>query len=222
MITVIIRNDGEDSVTQMTYEGIWKELKDIPGSEIIISENWFDYLSKIKNKYVCFVEADCLVSPGYFVEQIKEFRINPGRKISMLTSKTAVERWNNCFYGYFIEYKFTQDVVPVRDKKSNKAYPIQVGYLPGAIIRLSMLNDALKELNVDNSWKNDLVYLSSELSLAFWRQGANGDSKKVQNGNPVYINPSVTYVTTEDYVNDIGKFELDTFDLQDKFIKESI
>lgn len=221
MLTVIIRNNGEDNVVRLTYENLWHELKDIPGAELLVSESWFDYLPKIKNSYVCFVEADCLVSEKYFVKQLKEFRTNPGRKISMLTAKTAVSNWDNCFYGYRVNTGISQDIIPA-NKKSSSAYAIQVGYFPGAIVRLSMFKEAFKKLHLNDSWINDLVFLSAELSGAFWRQGADGVEKKVQNGNPVYINPGVTYVTTESYVNDVGKFDVDMFDLEAKFMKESI
>lgn len=217
MITVIIRDDGEPKVNQLTYENLWHELKDMPGAELKVSEDWFD-LAKLKNNYVCFVEADCLVSEGYFTKQVKEFRTNPGRKLSMLTAKTSVSHWDNCFYGYNIDYNFANYVVPIGKKKSNSPYPVQIGYMPGAVIRTSMLRDVLGDI-IDGP---DLVQLSAQLSLAFWRLGGDGVSKKVQNGSPVYVNPNVTYVTTEDYVNDIGKFQLDALDLQDKFAKESI
>lgn len=219
MLSVIIKNDGEDNVVQLTYENLWRELKDIPGSELIISEDWFDYLPKIRNGYVCFVEADCLVTEGYFKKQLKEFRHNPGRKISMLTAKTAVNHWDNCFYGYYIDYVYTKNILPSMAKKSTGAYPVEIGYMPGAIIRASMLKEVLSD-NVIRA--DDLLLLSSELSLAFWRQGKDGVAKLVQNGNPVYVNPNVAYVTTDTSVNDIGKFDLDSADLKDKFAKESI
>ena len=218
MLTCILKNDGEDSVVQMTYENMWHQLKDIPGAELIVSEGWFDYLPKVKNNYICLLEADCLISEGYFTKQLKEFRTNPGRKISMLTAHTCVKWWENGFYGYYIDYKFANYVVPNSKKKSSSAYPVEVGFMPGAIIRVAMLKDILKGIESTD----DLVLLSTQLSLAFWRQGADNTSKKIQNGNPVYVNPNVDYVTTEDYVNDIGKFEVDSSDLQDKFVKESI
>ncbi len=222
MITCIIKNDGEDGVVQLTYENLWRELKDIPGSDIIVSDSWFDYLPKIKNKFVCFVEADCLVSEGYFIKQLAGILADKSRRTSMFTACVAVDRWNNCFYGYQINYEYTQNVIPNKSKKSNNPYQIEIGYVPGALIRLSMLKKALIDLKINDTWKNDLVFLSSQLSLAFWRQGANRSIKNIQNGNPVYINPDVTYVSTETYINDIGKFELDTFDLQQKFVTESI
>lgn len=218
MLTCIIKNDGEDDVTQMTYESVWHELKDIPGAELVVSDDWFTYLPEVKNNYVCLLEADCLISEDYFKKQLKEFRTNPGRKLSMLTAHTCVKWWENGFYGYSIDYKFANFVVPNSKKKSSAAYPIEVGFMPGAIIRVSMLRDVLAGIESTN----DLVLLSTQLSLAFWRQGADGPAKKIQNGNPVYVNPSVDYVTTEGYVNDIGKFEVDMVDLQDKFVKESI
>lgn len=222
MVTVIIKNDGEDKVTKLTYENLYHELKDIPGSELVISKSWFEDIPLIKNSYVCLVEADCLVSPGYFVKQMKEIKINPGRKISALTARTSVNWWDICFYGYYIDFMQTDEVIPNRSKKSSKAYPVQVGYIPGAIIRRAMLLEAIEELEINDTFSQDLVYLSGLLSMAFWRQGKDGADKKVQNGNPVYVNPNVTYVTTEDYVNDIGKFDLNASDLANKFVKESI
>lgn len=222
MLTVIIKNDGEDKVTKLTYENLYHEIKDIPGSELVISKSWFEDIPLIKNNYVCLVEADCLVSPGYFVKQMREMKTNPGRKISALTARTSVNWWDICFYGYYIDFMQTDELIPNRNKKSIQPYPIQVGYMPGAIIRRPMLQRAIEDLHVNDNFANDLVYLSGLLSIAFWRQGKDGVAKMVQNGNPVYINPDVTYVTTEDYVNDIGKFDLTASDLANKFTKESI
>lgn len=220
MLSVIIHDNNEPNVIRYTYQDLYKELKDIPGAELIVSDDWFVALKKVRNNYVCLVESDCLVSPGFFQRQIQELLKSPLRKISMLTPVVAVNKWDNCFYGYNIGGKFTDSVIPIRVRKSHVIYPVQVGYMPGAIIRTKMLRQAIEDLGANISWKNDLVFLSTQLSLAFWRQGRGGH--KDQNGNPVYINPAVTYVTTEDYVNDIGQFDLDIIDLMSKFNKESI
>ena len=100
-------------------------------------------------------------------------------------------------------------------------YPVQIGYLPGAIIRTTMLKEiykTLKRIPDDN-----LVYMSAKFSLAFWHQGGEWDVKhpEGQLGNRVHINPDTTYVTTEDYVNDIGQF-IKEENLVNLFKKEQI
>lgn len=61
MITVIIRHEGEDNVIKLTYENLWRELKDITGASLRVSPTWFGALEEVKTKFVCFVESDCLV-----------------------------------------------------------------------------------------------------------------------------------------------------------------
>lgn len=222
MLTVIILDNGEESVVRFTFEHLYSELKDIPGSELIIAKDWFDALKEVDTNYVCLVEADCLVSKDYFKKQLNSLTKTHLRKISMLTAITAVSHWDNCFYGYRMGGAYTDAVIPVTYKKSQAMHPVQIGYMPGAIIRTKMLKQAIIDIAANATWKNDLVFLSAQLSFAFWRQGKDGIANKVQNGNPVYINPSVTYVTTEDYVNDIGQFEIEILDLMTKFNKESI
>ena len=213
MLSVIIKNDGEDKVVELTYQNLWKELKDIPGAEILVAEDWFDCIPKIENKYVCFVEADCLVNSGYFSSQVGLFKKNPMfRKLAMLSSGIAVNDWANKFYGYGLGNNYSDGVIPSMDKKSSQVYPVQIGYVPGAIIRKNMLVQALGKLNFSNT-KTDLVYFSTIISLAFWRQG---------DGNRVYINPNTTYVSTEEYINDIGKFDSDGGDLVEMFKREGI
>jgi len=213
MLKIIIKDNGEPNVVKLTYENIWREVKDIPGVELTVEQHWFDSLDT-KNRYVCLLETDCLVNSGYFSSQIGLFKKNPMfRKLSMLSSATAVNNWDNKFYGYSLGNNYADGVIPNREKKSRSVYPVQIGYVPGAVVRLNMLKKALRDLKVNNSWENDLVYLSTQLSLAFWRQG---------DGNPVHINPNTTYVTTEDYVNDIGKFDNEAGDLVNMFAKESI
>lgn len=213
MITVIIKDNGEENVVRLTYENLWRELKDIPGAELYALKNWFD-MPQINNKYVCFVEADCLVNSGYFSSQLGLIKKNPYlRKLAMFSASTGVNNWANKFYGYNVGNNYSDGIIPNRTKKSTQPYPIQIAYVPGAVIRYSMLVPLLDKLKANNSWENDLVFLSTQLSLGFWRQG---------DGNRVYINPNATYVTTEEYVNAIGKFENEAADLYTMFSRESI
>lgn len=215
MLTVVIKDDGEDKVTQLTYENLWRELKDIPDSEILVLKNWSDGLEGILNKYICFVEADCLVNSGYFASQLGLFKKDPYlRKLAMLSAVTGVNNWANRFYGYRVDEKHGNKVTPMLEKRSSAVGPVQIGYFPGSIVRVKMLKKSLQVLTDYEKFEGtDLVKLSTDLSLAFWRQG---------DGNRVHINSNVVYVTTEGYVNDLGRFDIDIKDLAEKFERESI
>lgn len=216
MLSVIIKDNHEPNVIQLTYENTFKELKDIPDSEIVVQDSWLDL--KTNNKYVCFLESDCLISSAYFVNQLGLLKKNPHfRKIAMMSSGIGVNNWANKFYGYTIGDNVSNGIVPVKEKKSNVVYPVQIGYVPGALIQVGMLDQALKTLKAKSSWEEDLVYLSTQLSLAFWQQGIGNGV-----GNRVHLNPMTTYVTTENYVNDIGHFQHDGAKLYDMFKSQAI
>lgn len=215
MLSVVILNNGEANVIQLTFENLYKELKDIYGSELLVKDKWFD-LEHIRNRYVCFVEADCLVEPGFFKSQMEKF-LEKGysRNMAMMSASTSVCYWDNKIYGYRLDER-NDGLVPNRQPKSRVPFTVEVGYIPGAIIRVSMLKTILKDF--DNQTQ-DLVYLSSELSMAFWRKSAEAQGK----GYRVYLNPRTSYLTTEDYVNDLGKFETSANDsVMSLFSKESI
>lgn len=217
MLTTIILNNEEPKVVEYTYELLWRELKDIENADLIISDNWFDDLEGIKNKFVCFVEADCLVNSGYFQSQVGLLQKNKYfRKLAMLASGVGVNAWHNKFYGYRLRIEKDEMVQPEKLKHSNTVYPIQIGFVPGAIIRKKMLVDAMDTLKLSMGTGSDLLLLSAMLSLEFWGQG---------DGNRVHINPNTTYVTTDTTVNDLGHFD-DVFKVSKKvkdiFVKESI
>jgi len=213
MLTVVILDNQEPKVIQLTYENLHRELKVIANSELIVAGNWLDSLGDIKNNYVCFVEADCLVNSGYFSSQLGLFKKSPARKLAMLSSAIGVNNWANRFYGYSLGNNFSEGIIPNKEKKSTSVYPVQIGYVPGSVMRVSMLKEALQELGLGNNVHLDLIKFSTDLSLAFWRQA---------DGNRVHINPNTTYVTTEDYVNDIGKVGAEAKDLVDMFRRELI
>lgn len=214
MLSVVILDDGEPNVIKLTYENLHKETKQIEDSELIVAKDWFDALSVVKNKYVCFVEPDCLVSSGYFSSQMGLFKKNPYmRKLAMLSSATGVNNWANRVYGYKLGGNYTDGIIPVTDKTSSAVHPVQMGYLPGSVVRVEMLKTALKTLKINNCRDINYVALSAKLSIAFWQQG---------DGNRVHINPNTTYVTTEDYVNDICQVTLKPGSLVEMFKKEVI
>jgi len=223
MLSVIIKNDGEDRVVQLTYENLWRELKDIPGAELIVSEDWFDYLPKIKNIYVCFVEADCLVGSGYFISQLGLFKKDPMfKKMAVMSSSTCVNNWANRFFGYSINNDYSDGIVPNYDKKSKVPYPVEVAYIPGSIMRAKMLTKLLDSVELPQDYMENLVAFSTQLSLGFWRQGMGRGKDTLGTGNRVYINPNSTYVTTEGYVNGITDIKVETGDIRQIFSRESI
>jgi len=215
VVSVIILNSGEPNVIQLTFENLYKELKDIYGSELLIRNKWFD-LEGIKNRYVCFVEADCLVEPGYFKSQLEKFQEKGySRNMAIMSASTSINYWNNKIYGYQVNTD-SYGIYPNRAPKSRVPFTVEIAYIPGSIIRVSMLKTVLKNFTHQTE---DLVYLSSELSMAFWRKSAESQGK----GYRIYLNPRTSYLTTESYVNDLGKFDTRVNDnVMSLFAKESI
>lgn len=213
MVSVVILDNGEPKVIQLTFENLYSELKDIYGSELLIKDKWFD-LEGIKNKYVCFVEADCLVSEGYFKTLLQDFvKKGSPRNEAVLSSATAINYWDNKIYGYNINADI---ITPNRKPKSSISFATQIAYIPGSIMRMSMLRSCLKNLDIEVS---NLTSLSAELSMAFWRRSAESPGK----GYKIYVNPKTTYLTTEDYVNDISRYTtLITDDVLSLFKRESV
>lgn len=213
MLTVILMDNGEANVVAMTYEDVEKQLASIPSTELVVTSNPLRALTKVTTPLVCFLEADCLLSAKYFSYLINHVRQDKSRRITVDSSVTAVSRWDNKFYGYTTEtIIFGNQEWPVaspqKEFKSHSPYPVQMAYIPGALIRLNSLQKAIEEIGFDTS---DLVKLSVDLSLYFWR-----------NNGRVYLNPKVTYVTTEEYVGLNSKFDPMAEDLLKIFEGQSI
>lgn len=218
MLSVILKDNGEPSVVQYTFENLYTELKDISGSELLVKQDWD--IKDIKNQFVCFVESDCLVSNGYFKNLLMAFKILSPR-VCILTSSTAIKYWDNKIYGYSLSPDYQSTIIPNRKQKTSKPYAVQVGYIPGAIMRTS----SLKRLFLPYDADKDLVYYSCKISLNAWNNGITVDPKHPdgQLGTQIYINPSTVYATTEEYVNDMADFhESIEGNLMTLFMKESI
>lgn len=204
MVTVVIKHDGEDSVIELTYENIWREIKDIDGASIIVTPSWFNVINTLTAPFVSFVEADCLVNSGYFKSQINLLKKNANnRHIAIMSASTAVNSWANRFYGYGVNGENIKGaVVPNKDKKSTSPYMVQAAYLPGSIVRLSTLKNLIEEGMKPSEWEDNLADLSVNISLRVWSRGIGNGI-----GNMVMINPNATYVTTDKRVNEIVKFD---------------
>lgn len=221
MLSVVILNNDEPNVIQLTWENLHRELTGIVGSELLLERNWLNAIPKIKNQYVCFVEADCLVSSGYFSSQLGLFQKNPHfRRLAMMGSATGINNWATRIYGYELTGVWSgpdssgvqtknPHINAISEKRSDIPYPIEIGYVAGAVIRMSILRSVMEKTKLHHT--NDPVMLSSQLSLAFWRQSAR-----------VNINPNSTYVTTNESAKDPGDYNPKGDDLKKAFKKESI
>ena len=221
MVSIIIKDNGEANVIQLTYENLWKEIKDIKGAELIIAKNWLTPLPKIKNTFVCFVEPDCLVNSGYFSSLLGHMKkgIN-SKRTAVMSSATAVNTWDNKFYGYLVQQTWSKPdskniktkntfVQPSKDKKSKSPYPVQIAYIPGALLRASTLRKCFDSDII----QDDMVSFSHQISLRCWGSG---------DGHEVYIAPNSTYVTTDKNVNIITEPRAELGNLAETFRRRSI
>lgn len=203
MLTVIIKDNGEKNVTKFTYQALWRELKDIPGAELYVNSSWFEGLKRMnsKNRFVCFVEPDCLVGSGYFSSMLGLLEKNEDkRSIAVMGSATAVSIWVNKMFGYKMNDAFDKQITPIKQDDIRAPHPVQIAYVPGSIIRVTMLKHFLEAYPMTDGLEDDLIKLSLILSLGFWGQSVGNGI-----GCRVYINPLSTYATTENHVNDIAQ-----------------
>lgn len=213
MITVIIKRTDEPKVIQMTQSDLVKQLGAINGAEIILSDSWAEGLQKVRTPYVSLVEPDCVFSANYYASnfgliQKAHAKVQGGekqpmggggyQKLAMIASCLGIRDYGNRIYSYELgkiplEGKFSTPqgdlsmkewhIVPARKKLNMKLYHVQVGFVPGAIIRVS----AIKDIIDDDLWDgNDLVKLSTALSFYLW-----------DTGRRIEVNPNTTYVSSD-------------------------
>lgn len=206
MLTVIIKRSQEPTVVQMTYEDVSKQVHDINGAEILLTDTWIEGLKKVRTPLVCLLEADCVLSSGYMASNfgLLNKHVAKGGKgggynrLAMISSCLGIERFDNRIYNYGLEKVEDKNglsswqVRPEREKRSTSLYHVQVGFVPGAIIRMSSLK-GLESLPWDS---NNLVEMSTAVSFHFW-----GSGRRIQ------LNPNTTYVSGEKYLEDPPLFD---------------
>lgn len=203
MLSVVIPNILEPTVVRLTYSNLQKELLNINGgAELIIADSWRAGIVESRGDYICLVEPDCLVSGGYFSSNLGLFKAHKHyRKLAMVSSCIGVADWDNRIYNYHLAMSSSGDsngvmywrIAPERVKKGKGLYPVQVGFVPGAIIRRSVAVRLLKKIN----WANpDLVALSTELSFYLWSTNRR-----------VLINPNTTYVSDDKTLENPAEFD---------------
>lgn len=208
MISVIIRRTDEPKVIQMTQSDLVKQLSEIRGAEIILEDTWTEGLKKVRTPYVSLVEPDCVFSAHYYSSNLglmmkAHAKVAGGekqpmggggyQKLAMISSCVGIRDFGNRIYGYELDKKKDIDVngvsgnswhiAPTRKKLNMKLYHLQVGFVPGAIIRTS----AIKDIIDDELWDGkDLVKLSTALSFYLW-----------DTGRRIQVNPNTTYVSAD-------------------------
>lgn len=212
MLSVVLPKTAEPTVVKLTEENLKKEL--VPfGSELLVTNSWGEGLAKCSTELICFVEPDCLISSGYFQSMLGLFRKNKFyRQLGVMGSATGVSNWANIIYGFQMGDNYADGVVPVEYKQSTAPYPAPIVFIPGAVLRTSTLKRVLKDNpKLFEAHGSDLVYFSTMLCLEVWRH----------NGR-VALNPSSTYVTTEKYVGEHGRFDPGAGDLINLFAQEQL
>lgn len=204
MISVIIRRTDEPKVIQMTQADLVRQLSSINGSEILLEDSWSEGLKKVRTPYVSLVEPDCVFSSSYYAsnyglikkahEKGAPYKGGGGyQKLAMLSSCLGIKDFGNRVYNYELDKVREGEVSGVqmkgwhicatKTKLNMKLYSVQVGFVPGAVIRMS----AIKDIIEDELWDgNDLVKLSTALSFYLWNTG-----------RVVQLNPNTTYVSSD-------------------------
>jgi hypothetical protein len=143
-------------------------------------------------------------------------------KIAMLASCLGVKKFDNRIYNYHLKQVVTMEetteggvsiavwgISPVRRKFNIKTYDVQVGFVPGAIMRMSVVRDIVDDFD----WEElDLVKLSTRLSFYLW-----------DTGRRVHLNPNTTYVSNLQYLEKPPLFDPEIPDkVSALFSRESI
>jgi hypothetical protein len=177
LLSVILPQARE---TELTAEWCLKELKGVK-HEIIVADTWADGYAESSGEFVSFLEKDCVLSKGYFKELLKVFGDKPSyRKLAMVTPVLGANSWDTKVYGYVLS---PTSVIPSRIKSSAETYLIQIGFIPGALIRRSALGFIAPE-------GEDPMLESVNLSILFWNHGQR-----------IALNPDVTYVSTDNLLD---------------------
>lgn len=184
---------------QLTRDNLKKELQGIDGARLLIEKSWWAGLKKVETPFVCLLEDDCILSPGYISINLNlmtqastgvgNYRGGGYTKLAMLASAVGLNRFSELFYGY---YAFGKEVVCDVEAYDSEPYHIQIGFVPGAIMRYVSIKDA--EVNWDDS---NLIRLSTLVSSFLW-----------ETNRRVKLNPNTVYVSTNEELEDIFEYRL--------------
>lgn len=178
MLTVVIPT-GEHS--EFAEKICRRELKGMD-HEVIQADNWDEGLGRAKGEFISFLEPQSRVSKNYFKKNLRVFTSQPlFRKLVMVASSVDVPESAHNIYGYLLSLEGTQsNILPSRIKSSTEPYGIQVGYIPGAILRRNMIPQGL--------FFDDPVASSVKISLELWQRGW----RLLLNPNTIYSSSTMT------------------------------
>lgn len=222
MLSVIVKRSEEPTVIQMTQADLVKQLGEINGAEILLEDSWTEGLRKVRTSYVCLVEADCILSAHYFSSNFGLLKKSQSQaiggkgagrgmggggltKLAVLSSTLGIKQFDNRIYNYRLEkvkdininsvIGMGWHIQPNRDKLDIHLYSVQVGFIPGAIMRMSSIGDMVDIIHWDQP---DLVKLSTEVCFYLWNTGRR-----------IALNPSTTYVSTLSGLEEPPLFNVD-------------
>ena len=141
-------------------------------SEIIIN-NWQDGLAESTGQFICFLEAESDYRSGLFIRGLLNMLIKPSfRKLSMVSAAVEELARDRTIWGY----KCDDTPHAVIKLSGGCSHPVQVGYIPGSIIRRSALDGILLDLN------GPVLQNSIDFSIALWSKGLR-----------VHLDPQMVY-----------------------------
>lgn len=173
MLSVIIPPGRRTKLTEIICN---KQLRGMD-FELILADTWKEGLRQSKGEFVSLMDADCDMSDNFFKKNLKIFTSQPSfRKLAMVSSSVSNPSRDFRIYGYILSLDGSEpSLLPSNIRSSSSPYGIQVGYLPGSIIR----RNAIRDIEILNG---DPILDSIKMSLDLWIHGSR-----------CYINPDTTY-----------------------------
>lgn len=170
MLDIIISQDAP----QLTKTTLKLALEGLRGINVIEAPSLKEGLPQTRAEFVSFV-GEGLLDSKHFKDNLQVFLDQPKfKKLAMVSTAVANRSLEDKCFGFTLE---PTGLVPVDHKSSSLPYALQIGYLPGAILRRSSVEHVAQYLT------GNAMQDSYQASIDFWLTG-----------KMCYINPAITYV----------------------------
>lgn len=144
--------------------------------ELIIAP-WDQGFSQANGKFVCFLEDEADFRGGLFVRGLLDILIKPGySKLAMISPAIEELAADRTVFGW--DMLESGQIVERLEPKSLAPYHARVGYVPGAIIRTTALEEYKSVLHKYLS----VLQLSIDFSMLLWNSGKQ-----------VHVDPKMVY-----------------------------